>query len=90
MNLLSVLCASLLMLTEAIDGFVVQPFARTIRKGPGGTANLAVLGGNLPPSRTHRQRSAFGEIVVRAAVGLVARQNGPVARSTGTASNRSG
>src|SRR5688572_5489516 len=50
--------------------------------GLGGTANLAVLGGNLPPSRTHGHRSPFSEIVVRTTVGLVARQNGPVARST--------
>jgi hypothetical protein len=48
----------------------------------GGTANLAVLGGNLPPS--------FGTIVRTNMVGSgrtkrggrVARHNGPVARST--------
>ena len=52
--------------------------------GFGGTANLAVLGGNVPPSQTHEDRSPLSEDVVRLAVGLVARQNGPVARSTRT------
>jgi hypothetical protein len=28
--------------------------------GPGGTANLAVLDGNLPPSRSHDTRSPIG------------------------------
>jgi hypothetical protein len=51
---------------------------------PGGTANLAVLGGNLPPSRAHGDRTPFGSHSLRSAVGLVARQNGPVARSTQT------
>ena len=50
--------------------------------GPGGTANLAVLGGNLPPGRTQNDRSPFSARIVRSAVGRVARQNGPVARST--------
>ena len=59
-----------------------QELNRTHAVGPGGTANLAVLGGNLPPSRTHDARSPFGARVVRTAVGRVARQNGPVARST--------
>ena len=47
----------------------------------GGTANLAVLGGNLPPSRTHDGRPTVSAHAVRTAVGRVARQNGPVARS---------
>jgi hypothetical protein len=46
------------------------------------TANLAVRGGNLPPIQTHGNVAALGESVVRSAVGLVARQNGPVARSS--------
>ena len=50
--------------------------------GPGGTVNLAVLGGNLPPSRAHNGRPPFSARVGRTAVGRVARQNGPVARST--------
>jgi hypothetical protein len=50
--------------------------------GLGGTANLAVPGGNLPPGRTHEPRSRFRGVFVRTAVGRVARQNGPVARST--------
>ena len=50
--------------------------------GLGGTGDPPVLGGNLPPSRTHDGRSPFSARVVRAAVGRVARQNGPVARST--------
>jgi hypothetical protein len=49
---------------------------------PGGTANLAVLGGNLPPSGTHRPRPKSHAGIVRSTAGRVARQNGPVARST--------
>jgi hypothetical protein len=41
--------------------------------GLGGTANLAVFGGNLPPSQTHAHRSLFSDILARSAVGLVAR-----------------
>ena len=52
--------------------------------GPGGTANLAVMGGNLPPSRAHGDRPPLGSHSLRSTVGLVARQNGPVARSTQT------
>ncbi len=58
--------------------------------GLGGTGDPPVLGGNLPPSRTHGSRSSISTRVVRTAVGRVARQNGPVARSTrnSTASSR--
>jgi hypothetical protein len=60
----------------------LERFTLKTAVGPGGTVSLAVLGGNLPPSRTHGHRLPIGEVVVRAAVGRVARQNGPVARST--------
>ena len=50
--------------------------------GLGGTGHWPVLGGNLPPSRTPDGRPPFSARVVRAVVGRVARQNGPVARST--------
>jgi hypothetical protein len=50
----------------------------------GGTANLAVRGGNLPPRRAHGTDSESNGLFVRSAVGLVARPNGPVARSTQT------
>jgi hypothetical protein len=43
---------------------------------------LAVRGGNLPPRRAHPNRTPFGGGVVRSVAGLVARPNGPVARST--------
>lgn len=49
---------------------------------PGGTANLAVLGGNLPPSQAPEQLASFKRQLRRSTVGLVARQTGPVARST--------
>jgi hypothetical protein len=47
----------------------------------GGTANLAVLGGNLPPSGAHPRFKPFGASCAHLAVGLVARQNEQVARS---------
>jgi hypothetical protein len=56
--------------------------------GLGGTANLAVLGGNRPPSRTHGGRPPFRAGVGRTAVGRVARQIGPVASSTHTPTER--
>ncbi len=52
--------------------------------GPGGTTHLAVLGGNLPPSRAHGDRTPLSLHSLRSAIGLAARQNGPVARSTQT------
>jgi hypothetical protein len=56
----------------------------TIRLGRGGTANLAVLGGNLPPSwGPHRAKQLI--TIGRTKRGRrVARHNGPVARSTRT------
>ncbi len=48
----------------------------------GGTANLAVLGGNLPPSLAGSLDSPFSEGFACKACGLVARRNGQVARST--------
>ena len=60
--------------------FSVRDFQRC--RWSGGTGHRPVLGGNLLPSRTHDDRSPFSARVVRAAVGRVARQNGPVARST--------
>ncbi len=62
--------------------FLPPCFSRNDAVGPGGTADPAVLGGNLPPSRTHDGRSPFSACVVRTTVGRVARQNRPVARST--------
>ncbi len=59
-----------------------QALSRNDAIGLGGTGDPPVLGGNLPPSRTHDGRSPFNARVVRTAVGRVARQNGPVARST--------
>jgi len=44
--------------------------------------NLAVLGGNLPPSRTRENPSADSAFLARFAVGLVSGQNRPVAAST--------
>jgi hypothetical protein len=48
----------------------------------GGTANLAVLGGNLPPSSAQIDGSLFSDTSGRNACGLVAQRNGQVARST--------
>ena len=48
----------------------------------GGTANMAVLGGNLPPKQFIFICSLFGAPLRAAFGGLVARQNAPVARST--------
>ena len=48
----------------------------------GGTANLAVPSANLPPSLGLPVRSLVHETAAPHAAGLVARQNGPVARST--------
>src|SRR5438093_6883646 len=50
--------------------------------GLGGTANLAVLCGNLPPSLEHHRRSPFGAAIRPESGGLVARQYGQVARAT--------
>src|SRR5213594_4636369 len=50
--------------------------------GLGGTANLAVLGGNLPPSLEHHRRSPFGAAIRSESGGLVARRHGQVARAT--------
>jgi len=61
---------------------VTVAFGGNYAVGLGGTANLAVLGGNLPSSRTHNAHSPFRARVLRTAVGRVARQNWPVARST--------
>src|SRR5881409_853915 len=63
------------------DGALRRPRPRA-EGGTGGTANLAVLGGNLPPSCGHRRCSPFSPCSRRAVVGLVARQNGQVARPT--------
>jgi hypothetical protein len=57
---------------------------RNAAGGLGGTAKVAVLGGNLPPSRAHEEPSPIHERSARSAVGLVVRQNGPVARSART------
>jgi hypothetical protein len=51
-------------------------------ESPGGTANLAVPGGNVPPGRACELRSQLSAGSVRAADGRVVRQNGPMARST--------
>jgi len=51
----------------------------------GGTANLAVLGGNMPPSLRSEAGVTNGpmaESIGLRVVGLGARQNGQVARST--------
>jgi hypothetical protein len=45
---------------------------------PGGTASLAVLGSDLPPSRAHEHHRSLDERVVSAAVRQVAGQNGAV------------
>jgi hypothetical protein len=69
-----------------VNGAMKAPARFAFKSGSsrrlGGTANLAVLGGNLPPSRAHKDCSPFSKYHARSAVGLVARQNGPVARST--------
>jgi hypothetical protein len=49
--------------------------------GQGGTANLAVRGGNLPPRALAFLTLLFVPTPSKT-VGLVARQNGQVARST--------
>jgi hypothetical protein len=41
-----------------------------------------VLGGNMPPNRADGNATSFCDRVERSTVGLVARQNGPVARFT--------
>ncbi len=43
--------------------------AGTVQLVPGGTGHRPVLGGNLPPSRTHDGRSSFSARVVRTIVG---------------------
>ena len=48
----------------------------------GGTGHGPVLGGNLPPSLEHSSRARNRASRPCSAGGLVARQNGPVARST--------
>ena len=48
----------------------------------GGTANLAVFGGNLPPSLGLLRESSLHEAREGDACGLVAHRNGQVARST--------
>ena len=50
-----------------------------------GTANLAELDGNLPPSSERRSGARAGELSWRSAGGLVAHLNGRVARSTRSA-----
>ncbi len=53
-------------------GSAVLPARQTAVRdavGLGGTGDPPVLGGNLPPSRTHDGRSPFSARVVRAAVG---------------------
>jgi len=50
--------------------------------GPGGTANLAVPGGNLPPGWSMPGVCPMPPTFTQAGAGRVARQNGPVARST--------
>ncbi|MBI3417150.1 MAG: DUF885 family protein [Verrucomicrobia bacterium] len=57
---------------------------RVVAIGHGGTANLAVLSGNLPPRRVHQNNRPSDKCIARPTVGLVARQHGPVARSTQT------
>jgi putative membrane-bound dehydrogenase-like protein len=66
--------------------FARQAGESSLERGldPGGTAKLAVLGGNLPPSGTHQPRRKSHAGVVRSTAGRVARQDGPVARSTRT------
>jgi len=56
----------------------------------GGTANLAVRGGNLPPHRSCDGRSQLDAWFSAPAVGLAARQNGQVSRSTHFQLKRSG
>ena len=51
---------------------------------PGGPANLAVLGGNLPPSFGTSQVEPNVRRRHSQSAGLVARRNGPVARSPRT------
>jgi len=67
-----------------VGGVIRFVLSRNDAVGPGGTANLAVLGGNLPPSRAHGDCTPLGSPSLCSAVRLVARQNGPVARSTQT------
>src|SRR5262245_25418316 len=52
--------------------------------GPGGTANLAVLGGNLPPSAGQPKCSLSNQVFALSSVGLAARQDGQAARSPQT------
>jgi hypothetical protein len=51
----------------------------------GGTGNLPVLGGNLPPSLASFKIERSGSRSADYGYGLVARNNGQVARSTGNA-----
>jgi hypothetical protein len=50
--------------------------------GLGGTASLAVRRRSLPPRRPHDDQPPFSGPFVRSVVGLAARPNGLVARST--------
>ena len=49
---------------------------------PGGTANLAVLGGNLPPRSEERAITPNGSPLPRDMAGLVAHPHRPVACAT--------
>jgi hypothetical protein len=61
-----------------------KKLSRNDAVGLGGTANLAVLGGNLPPSLGAQNDSPVSVPRRLQTGGLVARQNGPVAHSTQT------
>jgi hypothetical protein len=62
-----------------------RPFlSRNHAVGLGGTANLAVAGGNLPPAFIPAGKAPFGALKKTSAGGLVAHQNGLEARSTQT------
>jgi hypothetical protein len=53
-----------------------------MREVLGGTANVAILGGNLPPSPYAWQPYPFSGSFGRSTGGRVARPNGPVASPT--------
>ena len=57
------------------------PRAVSVRSGDDFRHGSGMLELFVPSTRCARARSLFDEVVVRSAVGLVARQNGPVARS---------